>query len=77
MPWKLIVYAVGEQRLPRIPDNALYNLKDDPLEVNNLIGRNSAKRAALPKARELATDLEAWMARPANPLLARLRQTEL
>jgi arylsulfatase A-like enzyme len=75
--WKLIVYATGAQRSSRIPVNALYNLADDPLEMNNLIGRNPAKRVALPKAAELKADLERWMVRTTSPLLARLRETEL
>jgi arylsulfatase A-like enzyme len=75
--WKLIVYATGAQRPSRIPVNAFYNLADDPLEMNNLIGRNPAKRTALPKAAELKADLERWMVRTTNPLLARLRETEL
>ncbi|MDI1337548.1 MAG: sulfatase-like hydrolase/transferase [Lacunisphaera sp.] len=75
--WKLIVYAVGANRPPRLPVHALYNLKTDPLEMNNLIGRNPDKARALPQAQALKAELEAWMVRTANPLLANLRHTEI
>ncbi len=75
--WKLIVYAVGAARKKHTPVNALYNLKRDPHEMSNLIGRNPSKAESMPKARQLKKKLEDWMAGTKNPLLGSLRETKL
>jgi len=41
--------------------NALYNLKDDPYEMNNLMGSNPNKASYTQKINELHTDLLTWM----------------
>lgn len=75
--WKLIVYAVGDKRSKRTPVNALYNMKRDPYEMNNLIGKNPSAAESMPKAKQLKKKLETWMAKTKNPFLDKLRETEL
>jgi arylsulfatase A-like enzyme len=41
--------------------NALYNLKDDPYEMNNLMGSNPNKASYTQKINELHTDLLTWL----------------
>jgi len=41
--------------------NALYNLKEDPYEMNNLMGSNPNKVSYTQKINELHTDLLTWM----------------
>lgn len=41
--------------------NALYNLKDDPYEMNNLMGSNPDKSKYTQKINELHTDLLTWL----------------
>jgi arylsulfatase A-like enzyme len=41
--------------------NALYNLKEDPYEMNNLMGSNPDKSKYTDKINELHTDLLTWM----------------
>lgn len=41
--------------------DALYNLNDDPFEMNNLLGSNPDKKKYAQKVNELHTDLVAWL----------------
>jgi arylsulfatase A-like enzyme len=41
--------------------DALYNLKDDPYEMNNLLGSNPNKKQYTSKVNELHTDLVNWL----------------
>ena len=41
--------------------NVLYNLKDDPYEINNLIGENPGRKKYSAKANELRDDLLSWL----------------
>lgn len=55
--WKLLI--------PYTPDSqvidALYNLKDDPWEMNNLLGNNPGKAKYQDQANELKNDLLRWL----------------
>ncbi|RMD76073.1 MAG: DUF229 domain-containing protein, partial [Lentisphaerae bacterium] len=74
--WKLIVYA-PEKKSDKVPVNALYNLKNDPHEMNNLIGNNPKRKHYLPEAMRLKKRLETWMARRHDPYLRHLQATSL
>ena len=55
--WKLIIpYSVESQVI-----DALYNLDEDPYEMNNLLGNNPGKEKYGNKVEELRTDLLAWL----------------
>jgi arylsulfatase A-like enzyme len=41
--------------------NAMYNLKEDPHEMNNLLGKNPDKEKYAAKAEELREDLLSWL----------------
>ena len=49
--------------------DALYNLKNDPYEMNNLIGDNPDRAKSLPKAEEMKERLIEWLARTESPFL--------
>ncbi len=55
--WKLFIPYSAESKVI----NALYNLKDDPLEMNNLLGSNPDKKKYEKKANELRDDLLVWL----------------
>lgn len=55
--WKLFVPYSPESNVI----NALYNLKDDPHEMNNLIGNNPERNKYEAKANELRDDLLNWL----------------
>ena len=55
--WKwLIAYTSDSQVV-----DALYNLKDDPWEMNNLLGNNPGKAKYQDQANELKNDLLRWL----------------
>ena len=55
--WKLFIpYSTTSSVI-----DALYDLKNDPKEVNNLIGKNPDKAEHLEKANELKEDLLIWL----------------
>jgi len=57
--WKLIIpYSVESKVI-----DALYNLNEDPYEINNLLGNNPHKGTYSEKVEELRTDLMAWLER--------------
>lgn len=55
--WKLLIPSTSTSTVI----NALYNLKDDPYEMNNLMGSNPNKGNYTDKINELHTDLLTWM----------------
>jgi arylsulfatase A-like enzyme len=55
--WKMFIpYSAGSNVI-----NALYNLNDDPLEMNNLIGNNPDRKKYEAKAGELRDELLNWL----------------
>ncbi len=74
--WKMIVYLqMGEKRQKNI--NALYNLKSDPLEMNNLIGSNPDKAKYTDVATELKQTLKNWMIKTKTPYTVELEKSAL
>jgi arylsulfatase A-like enzyme len=55
--WKLFVPYSAESTVI----NVLYNLNNDPYEMNNLLGKNANKLAYKEKANELKEDLLSWL----------------
>ncbi|MCX6327865.1 MAG: hypothetical protein NT144_14660, partial [Bacteroidia bacterium] len=55
--WKLFIPYSEESKVI----NALFNLKDDPYEMNNLLGRNPDKKKYEKKANELRDDILTWL----------------
>jgi len=55
--WKLFVPYSAESNVI----NALYDLKNDPLEMNNLIGNNAERKNYEAKASELRDELLNWL----------------
>jgi len=74
--WKMIVYL-------QMPDKkqgstqALYNLKADPLEINNLIGTNPEKAKYEKIAGALKQTLKEWMTKTKTPYIKELVETKL
>jgi arylsulfatase A-like enzyme len=55
--WKMFIpYTVSSSVI-----NALYNLKDDPYEMNNLIGNNPKRNDYELKTKELRADMLTWL----------------
>ena len=55
--WKLFIPYSAESNVI----NALYNLKDDPNEVNNLLGNNPDRKKQEKKVKELREDILTWL----------------
>jgi len=55
--WKLFIPYSAESNII----NALYNLKDDPNEMNNLLGSNPDRKKYEKKVNELRDDILAWL----------------
>ncbi|HUX55545.1 MAG TPA: sulfatase-like hydrolase/transferase [Bacteroidales bacterium] len=55
--WKLFIPYSAESKVI----NALYNLKDDPYEMNNLLGSNPDRKKYEKKANELRNDILTWL----------------
>ena len=55
--WKLIIPNTAESTVI----NAMYNLNEDPHEMNNLIGNNPNKTDYAEKAEELKASLLEWL----------------
>jgi len=72
--WKLIVYLkMADKKQTAI--NALYNLKSDPMEMNNLIGNNPEKVKYEKVVRELKSNLKDWMEKTKTPYITELENT--
>ncbi len=74
--WKLIVYLQMDEKNQR-NTSALYNLKTDPLEMNNLIGSNPEKVKYEKVTGELKNTLRNWMIKTKTPYLSQLDHTKL
>jgi arylsulfatase A-like enzyme len=55
--WKLFIPYSTESKVI----NTLYNLKEDPYEMNNLLGNNPERQKFQQKAEELRDDLLVWL----------------
>lgn len=55
--WKLMIPYSKESKVI----NAMYNLNDDPYEMNNLLGKHPDKAKYKDKAEELRSDLLEWL----------------
>jgi arylsulfatase A-like enzyme len=74
--WKLIVYLkMADKKQTSI--SALYNLKSDPMEMNNLIGNNPEKAKYEKVGSDLKSILKDWMIKTNTPYLAELENTIL
>lgn len=69
--WKLIIYLPTTKSQSH-QVNALYNLKTDPLEMNNLIGINPSKADYLKYAQDLKSILRQWMVNKKVPYVKEL-----
>ena len=74
--WKMIVYLQMNDKKQKLP-NALYNLKTDPLEINNLIGTNPEKGNYIKQAESLRQTLKWWMIKTNTPYIIQLQNTKL
>ena len=69
--WKLFVSYDPASPLTRV----LYNLTDDPLEMNNLIGnRNPARTQHIAKANELRDKMASWLEERGSQYSSQIRQ---
>jgi arylsulfatase A-like enzyme len=75
--WKLIVYLQMAEKKQKSVSNALYNLKSDPLEMNNLIGSNPEKAKYEKVASDLKSTLKDWMVKTKTPYINELGNTVL
>ena len=74
--WKMIVYLQMNDKKQKFP-NSLYNLKTDPLEINNLIGTNPDKGNYMKQAELLRKTLKRWMINTKTPYINQLEKTSL
>lgn len=74
--WKMIVYLQMSDKTPKLV-NALYNLKTDPLEMNNLMGTNPEKSKYEKVAGDLKLTLKDWMIKTKTPYINELDNTTL
>lgn len=71
--WKLIIpYSESSKVL-----NAMYNLNDDPFEMNNLLGNNPQKQKYAKKAEELRKCLIEWLVKNKSEHLHGVNQRKL
>ena len=74
--WKMIVYLkMGDKKQKNT--NALFNLKTDPLELNNLIGNNPEKEKYMNVTTQLKQTLKNWIIKTKTPYIAELDKTAL
>jgi arylsulfatase A-like enzyme len=74
--WKMIVYLqMKEKKQNSI--HALYNIKEDPLEMNNLIGTNPEKANYEKVVNDLKFTLKEWMIKTKTPYISELENTKL
>lgn len=74
--WKMILYLQMQDKIQGATQ-ALYNLKSDPLEMNNLIGANPEKAKYEKTAGALKQTLKDWMIRTKTPYTKELEDTKL
>lgn len=71
--WKMFIpYSVDSKVI-----NALYNLKEDPYEINNLLGTNPARGRYKKQAEALRSDLLAWIKKNDGKHYAGVRDRKL
>ena len=75
--WKMILYLQMAEKRQKSVSSALYNLKSDPLEMNNLIGSNPEKSKYEKTFNELKSTLKGWMIKTKTPYLSELDNTIL
>ena len=73
--WKMIVYLQMADNKQKKASSALYNLKSDPLEMNNLIGTNPEKSKYEKVAGDLKLTLKDWMIKTKTPYISELDNT--
>jgi len=72
--WKMIVFLkMSDKNQTSI--SALYNLKSDPMEMNNLIGKNPEKAKYEKVVIDLRSTLKDWMIKTKTPYIAELENT--
>ncbi len=69
--WKMIVYLQMTDKIQKTV-SALYNLKTDPLEMNNLIGANPEKAKYKEVVGDLKFTLKEWMVKTKTPYINEL-----
>jgi len=74
--WKMIVYLQMTDKTQKTV-SALYNLKADPLEINNLIGANPEKARYEEVVGDLKSTLKEWMVKTKTPYINELKNTKL
>jgi len=74
--WKMIVYLQMTDKTQKTV-SALYNLKTDPLEMNNLIGANPEKAKYMEVVDDLKFTLKEWMVKTKTPYLNELENAIL
>ena len=74
--WKMILFLQMSDK-NQGATQALYNLKSDPLEMNNLIGNNPEKTKYEKIAADLKQTLKDWMIKTKTPYLNELDNTNL
>jgi len=75
--WKMIVYLQMSDKKQKSVSSALYNLKSDPLEMNNLVGSNPEKSKYDKVVNELKSTLKDWMIKTKTPYINELERTIL
>jgi len=74
--WKMIVFLkMADKKQTSVC--ALYNLKTDPLEMNNLIGMNPEKAKYQKVVSDLRSTLKDWMIKTKTPYITELENTTL
>jgi arylsulfatase A-like enzyme len=74
--WKMIVYLQMSDKKQNTV-NALYNLKTDPMEMNNLIGNNPEKEKYSSITQKLKLALKDWMIKTKTPYIGELDNSVL
>lgn len=75
--WKMIVYLQMSDKKQKSVSSALYNLKSDPLEMNNLIGSNPEKSKYEKVASDLKSTLKDWMLMTKTPYVKEMENSAL
>jgi len=75
--WKMIVYLQMADNNQKTATSALYNLKSDPNEMNNLIGTNPEKPTYEKVGNDLKLTLKDWMIKTKTPYVSELENTNL
>ncbi|UCD29793.1 MAG: sulfatase-like hydrolase/transferase [Planctomycetota bacterium] len=68
--WKFITHR--DEKSENV--DALYNLRDDPYEMNNLVGRNPQRAQSLKQARKMKDMLVVWLEKTDSPFLENVKR---